>query len=231
MSVSIVSMALCKPVSARQHFSWILPRIGNYAKNMDNLSLLKVLEGFNAPLNEEQAWAVCFQCAKFLQEAPPERRCSFNDVRCVILSKDGSVEVQPESKGELGPLKEMLEISHIEQCWIAKWTQIWETYRPSIVTMGYKLKLNHALWMMSEVFKSLRAPSKILRNFPSLWSLINLLYSVCKLQWSRSNTWVLQAYSLKGNCLDIMVNMVLKSLWPLLILCLGQVLKMIFKLQ
>lgn len=34
---------------------------------MENLSLQKILEAFNAPINEEQAWAVCYQCAKYLR--------------------------------------------------------------------------------------------------------------------------------------------------------------------
>ena len=33
---------------------------------MEALTLQSILEAFNAPINEEQAWAVCFQCAKFL---------------------------------------------------------------------------------------------------------------------------------------------------------------------
>lgn len=34
---------------------------------MENLSLQKILEAFNSPINEEQAWAVCYQCAKYLK--------------------------------------------------------------------------------------------------------------------------------------------------------------------
>ncbi|ESO01371.1 hypothetical protein HELRODRAFT_192317 [Helobdella robusta] len=34
---------------------------------MESCTLHKILESFNAPINEDQAWAVCFQCAKFVQ--------------------------------------------------------------------------------------------------------------------------------------------------------------------
>lgn len=34
----------------------------------DCLSLKTILETFNAPLNEEQAWAVCYQCSTYLQK-------------------------------------------------------------------------------------------------------------------------------------------------------------------
>ena len=34
---------------------------------METLSLQKILEAFSAPINEEQAWAVCHQCCRYLQ--------------------------------------------------------------------------------------------------------------------------------------------------------------------
>ena len=70
---------------------------------MDNVTLLKVLEGFNAPLNEEQAWAVCFQCAKHLAskwEGSPMECHAFKDVQSVLLAKDGSVSIRSESTGK-----------------------------------------------------------------------------------------------------------------------------------
>ena len=63
---------------------------------MDTLNLLQILEVFNAPINEEQAWAVCYQCAKYLQKAWSERSVDnglpcFSCLDAVVLSKDGTV--------------------------------------------------------------------------------------------------------------------------------------------
>lgn len=37
----------------------------------ENLSLQRILEAFNAPINEEQGWAVCYQCAVYLLRGTP----------------------------------------------------------------------------------------------------------------------------------------------------------------
>ena len=38
------------------------------------LSLEEVLKAYEQPINEEQAWAVCFQCCRGLRGAPGGRR-------------------------------------------------------------------------------------------------------------------------------------------------------------
>ena len=61
---------------------------------MEGLSLHNILDAFNNPLNEEQAWAICYQCARFLQnqwqQSPAECRL-FGGLHAVELAKDGSV--------------------------------------------------------------------------------------------------------------------------------------------
>ena len=63
---------------------------------MERISLKEVLELFNVPLNEEQAWAVCFQCAKYLLDNWPESgppQCGvFTGIQSVILYKDGTTQ-------------------------------------------------------------------------------------------------------------------------------------------
>lgn len=39
---------------------------------MENITLQQILEAFCAPINEEQAWAVCYQCARNLQSSAPQ---------------------------------------------------------------------------------------------------------------------------------------------------------------
>jgi hypothetical protein len=72
-----------------------------YDLTMDKISLKDVLEVFSVPLSEEQAWAVCFQCAKCLQEQSPSQRTEANsNIQCgifkgiesVIMCKDGTIE-------------------------------------------------------------------------------------------------------------------------------------------
>uniref|UniRef100_A0A3Q3J3G1 KIND domain-containing protein n=1 Tax=Monopterus albus TaxID=43700 RepID=A0A3Q3J3G1_MONAL len=74
----------------------------------EHLSLEEILRLYNQPINEEQAWAVCYQCCKTLAEghrsgrssaaaaaaAAAQRRISGpGDVR---IHKDGSVMVEPQ---------------------------------------------------------------------------------------------------------------------------------------
>ncbi|XP_078609311.1 protein spire homolog 1-like isoform X12 [Branchiostoma floridae x Branchiostoma japonicum] len=69
----------------------------------DVFSLEEILRAFGAPINEEQAWAMCYQCAKSLQD--DWRRCrkecfQFTGGESVALRKDGSVgAVRTESSG------------------------------------------------------------------------------------------------------------------------------------
>lgn len=58
------------------------------------VSLKNILKSFNTPINEEYAWALCYQCAKCFQEAFEEDRekcCSVTDLEHVLLHKDGAV--------------------------------------------------------------------------------------------------------------------------------------------
>ena len=62
---------------------------------MDKIPLKDVLEVFSVPLNEEQAWAVCFQCAKYLQEEwtkTPAQCVIFKGIESVIMCRDGTIE-------------------------------------------------------------------------------------------------------------------------------------------
>jgi len=56
---------------------------------MNELSLLTILEAFNAPLTEEQAWALCYQCATKLLKDKPYVDCpaGYNEV----VNKSSSV--------------------------------------------------------------------------------------------------------------------------------------------
>uniref|UniRef100_A0A3Q0R280 KIND domain-containing protein n=1 Tax=Amphilophus citrinellus TaxID=61819 RepID=A0A3Q0R280_AMPCI len=57
----------------------------------ESLSLEEILRLYNQPINEEQAWAVCYQCCRTLAKehrAAPRRISGPGDVR---IQKDGSV--------------------------------------------------------------------------------------------------------------------------------------------
>lgn len=60
----------------------------------DCVSLLDILISFNAPINEEHAWALCFQCAKCFKNAFESDRnlCKVvSDLDHVILHREGYV--------------------------------------------------------------------------------------------------------------------------------------------
>jgi len=69
------------------------------------LSLEEVLKSYEQPINEEQAWAVCFQCCRELGELgeprAPARRVLIRDLASIILHGDGTVTALLESSGEL----------------------------------------------------------------------------------------------------------------------------------
>lgn len=57
----------------------------------ENLTLQRVLEAFNAPINEEQAWAVCYQCARHLRPTPSvDENRDQRDQGSVLCSVDGA---------------------------------------------------------------------------------------------------------------------------------------------
>ncbi|XP_035869192.1 protein spire homolog 2 isoform X1 [Phyllostomus discolor] len=65
------------------------------------LSLEEVLKAYEQPINEEQAWAVCFQCCRGLRGAPGGRR-RIRDTADILLRRDGSVgaRLEPGAAGE-----------------------------------------------------------------------------------------------------------------------------------
>lgn len=64
------------------------------------LSLEEVLKAYEQPLNEEQAWAVCFQGCRGLRGSPGRR---LRDTGDLLLRGDGSVGArEPEAAGEAG---------------------------------------------------------------------------------------------------------------------------------
>uniref|UniRef100_A0A3Q2EHL8 KIND domain-containing protein n=1 Tax=Cyprinodon variegatus TaxID=28743 RepID=A0A3Q2EHL8_CYPVA len=75
----------------------------------EDLSLEEILRLYSQPVNEEQAWAVCYQCCRSLEKAhrgeggsaaaSPRRICGPEDVR---IQRDGSVKVdQRSSQGKI----------------------------------------------------------------------------------------------------------------------------------
>ncbi|XP_042638343.1 protein spire homolog 1 [Orycteropus afer afer] len=87
----------------------------------DGLSLEEILRLYNQPINEEQAWAVCYQCCGSLRaggtcgrRVPRPRQLSAAQIR---VWRDGSVTLAPtgeplQDAGERPPLSGKLEYSH-----------------------------------------------------------------------------------------------------------------------
>ncbi|XP_036963166.1 protein spire homolog 2 [Acanthopagrus latus] len=65
------------------------------------LSLEEVLKSYEQPINEEQAWAVCYQCCSALRVPRPTawRVCLVKDPSSILLHRDGTVSLRP---GPLG---------------------------------------------------------------------------------------------------------------------------------
>uniref|UniRef100_A0A667XKL4 KIND domain-containing protein n=1 Tax=Myripristis murdjan TaxID=586833 RepID=A0A667XKL4_9TELE len=62
------------------------------------LSLEEVLKSYEQPINEEQAWAVCYQCCSWLRLPRPlaGRLHRVKDPSYILLHRDGAVSLQPE---------------------------------------------------------------------------------------------------------------------------------------
>ncbi|XP_075694685.1 protein spire homolog 2 isoform X2 [Rhinoderma darwinii] len=73
---------------------------GGTSGGRGELSLEEVLKSYEQPINEEQAWAVCYQCARGLAEGSPAPR--IRDPASLLLHRDGTVTVVPESQGTTG---------------------------------------------------------------------------------------------------------------------------------
>lgn len=66
------------------------------------LSLEEVLKSYEQPINEEQAWAVCYQCCSGLRvpRPPPGRVSRVKDPSSILLHRDGTVSLQQEPRGD-----------------------------------------------------------------------------------------------------------------------------------
>ncbi|XP_054476217.1 protein spire homolog 2 [Anoplopoma fimbria] len=64
------------------------------------LSLEEVLKSYEQPINEEQAWAVCYQCCSGLRvPRPPDGRLRrVKDPSSILLQRDGTVSLQREPR-------------------------------------------------------------------------------------------------------------------------------------
>ncbi|XP_068459475.1 protein spire homolog 2 [Clinocottus analis] len=66
------------------------------------LSLEEVLKSYDQPINEEQAWAVCYQCCSGLRvPRPPAGRAGrVKDPSSILLHRDGTVSLQQEPRSD-----------------------------------------------------------------------------------------------------------------------------------
>uniref|UniRef100_A0A9J7Y0E6 Spire-type actin nucleation factor 1a n=1 Tax=Cyprinus carpio carpio TaxID=630221 RepID=A0A9J7Y0E6_CYPCA len=78
----------------------------DYTDGEDELCLEEILTLYSQPINEEQAWAVCYQCCRWLTQkqrrkgtggSPPGRIAGPGDVR---IRKDGTVKLYQQSSTE-----------------------------------------------------------------------------------------------------------------------------------
>ncbi|XP_013411068.1 protein spire homolog 1 isoform X2 [Lingula anatina] len=71
------------------------------SKIADKLSLQDILEAFNAPLNEEQAWAICFQCLQHLKKHWDAGNAIYiYGLPSVYVHKDGTVSCEAPTTGK-----------------------------------------------------------------------------------------------------------------------------------
>uniref|UniRef100_A0A8C9VLT6 Spire-type actin nucleation factor 2 n=1 Tax=Scleropages formosus TaxID=113540 RepID=A0A8C9VLT6_SCLFO len=83
------------------------------------LSLEEVLKSYEQPINEEQAWAVCYQCCSGLREPPAwasvRGASRVRDPSSILLHRDGTVSLQLEpccdSRGTVGNLVQSLGVA------------------------------------------------------------------------------------------------------------------------
>ncbi|XP_075824537.1 protein spire homolog 1 isoform X3 [Microtus pennsylvanicus] len=92
------------------------PQLGATGDSRDALSLEEILRLYNQPINEEQAWAVCFQCCGSLRAAAA-RRQPHRRVRSaaqIRVWRDGAVTLAPAAgeEGEPPPASGKLGYSH-----------------------------------------------------------------------------------------------------------------------
>ncbi|XP_029327681.1 protein spire homolog 1 [Mus caroli] len=105
------------------------PQLGAAGGPRDALSLEEILRLYNQPINEEQAWAVCFQCCGSLRAAAA-RRQPHRRVRSaaqIRVWRDGTVTLAPTAaaaaEGEPPPASGKLGYSHCTE------TEVREIYK------------------------------------------------------------------------------------------------------
>ncbi|XP_008259230.1 protein spire homolog 1 isoform X3 [Oryctolagus cuniculus] len=82
------------------------PEAGAAGGTEDALSLEEILRLYNQPINEEQAWAVCYQCCGSLRAAAARRRQPRRRVRSaeqIRIWRDGAVTLAPAAGDEGEP--------------------------------------------------------------------------------------------------------------------------------
>lgn len=96
------------------------PQLGATGDSRDALSLEEILRLYNQPINEEQAWAVCFQCCGSLR-ATAARRQPHRRVRSaaqIRVWRDGAVTLAPAAgeEGEPPPASGEVAARHPRPC-------------------------------------------------------------------------------------------------------------------
>ncbi|XP_053305039.1 protein spire homolog 2 isoform X2 [Spea bombifrons] len=90
---------------------------GGIAEGSGELSLEQVLKSYEQPINEEQAWAVCYQCSRGLAGDGPISACRIRDPSSLLLHRDGTVTVVPEPPDTPGAApSSSLSESQMVQC-------------------------------------------------------------------------------------------------------------------
>ncbi|KAM8946202.1 protein spire homolog 2 [Pelodytes ibericus] len=78
---------------------------GGFPGGSGELSLEQVLKSYEQPINEEQAWAVCYQCSRGLAGDTPISACRIRDPSSLLLHRDGTVTVCPETQDTAGSVQ------------------------------------------------------------------------------------------------------------------------------
>lgn len=84
------------------------------------LSLEEVLKSYEQPINEEQAWAVCYQCCSGLRmPRPPDTVTGgvyrLKDPSSILLNRDGTISLQqePRNNGKISSELSIYRLSNL----------------------------------------------------------------------------------------------------------------------
>ncbi|XP_064599445.1 protein spire homolog 1-like [Liolophura sinensis] len=80
--------------------------VGLRGDEIDDFSLTDVVRVFNSPINEEQAWAVCYQCTQcFIRGVSEQEYADFcrDGGRALRICRDGTVAVESSGSGKAHP--------------------------------------------------------------------------------------------------------------------------------